>query len=123
VVKADVVMLPCILCYIHKFEWVNENPPGIAKRRKRKMDQKKMLKQMIDFNNTAFNNSFTTMVTLQEQMEKATNALLDQATWLPEEGKKAIRDWVGAYKEGREKFKSTIDENFKKVEEFFNSAS
>jgi hypothetical protein len=56
-------------------------------------------------------------------MEKATNALLDQATWLPEEGKKAIRDWVGAYKEGREKFKSTIDENFKKVEEFFNSAS
>jgi uncharacterized coiled-coil DUF342 family protein len=87
------------------------------------MEQKKMLKQMIDFNNTAFNNSFNTMVTLQEQMEKATNALIEQATWLPEEGKKAIRDWVGAYKEGREKFKASMDENFKKVEEFFKTAS
>jgi uncharacterized coiled-coil DUF342 family protein len=93
------------------------------KKKEKKMDQKKMFKQMIEFNNTAFNNSFNTMVTLQEQMETATNALLDQATWLPEEGKKAIRDWVGAYKEGREKFKSTVDENFKKVEEFFNSGN
>jgi hypothetical protein len=88
-----------------------------------KMDQKKMLKQMIDVNNAAFNNSFSTMVTLQEQMEKATSALLDQAAWLPEEGKKAIRDWVGAYEEGRKKFKATVDENFKKVEEFFKTAS
>jgi polyhydroxyalkanoate synthesis regulator phasin len=87
------------------------------------MDQKKMLKQMIDFNNAAFNNSFNTMVTLQEQMEKATNALIDQANWLPEEGKKVIRDWVGAYKEGREKYKASMDENFKKVEEFFKTAS
>ena len=87
------------------------------------MDQKKMLKQMIDFNNAAFNNSFTTMVMLQEQVEKTTTALIDQATWLPEEGRKAIRDWVGAYKEGRKKFKATVDENFEKVEEFFKTAS
>lgn len=83
------------------------------------MDQKKMLKQMIDFNNAAFNNSFNTMVTIQEQMEKVTSVLMDQATWLPEEGKKVVRDWLGAYKEGRQKFKASIDENFKKVEDFF----
>jgi hypothetical protein len=87
------------------------------------MDQKKMLKQMIDLNNAALNNSFTTMAMLQDQMEKATAALLDQAAWLPEEGKKAIRDWVGAYREGREKFKASMDENFKKVEAFFKTAS
>ncbi|WP_373498843.1 hypothetical protein [Desulfococcus sp.] len=83
------------------------------------MDQKRMLKQMIDFNNAAFNNSFNTMVTIQEQMEKATCVAIDQATWLPEEGKKVIRDWVGSYKEGREKFRASIDESFKKVEDFF----
>ena len=87
------------------------------------MDQKKMFKQMLDFNNTALNNSFNTMVTLQEQMEKVTNALIQQATWLPEDGKKAIRDWIGAYKQGQEKFKSAVDENFKKVEEFFKTKS
>ena len=87
------------------------------------MEQKNMFKQMIDFNSAAYNNSFNTMVTLQEQMEKATNALLDQATWMPEEGKNAIKGWVAAYKDGREKFKIAIDENFKKVEAFFNAAS
>jgi len=87
------------------------------------MDQKKIFKQMIDFNNAAFNNSFNTMVALQEQMEKASNAVIDQATWLPEEGKKAIRDWVAAYKEGREKFKASVDESFKKVETYFNTES
>jgi hypothetical protein len=63
------------------------------------------------------------MVTLQEQMEKACNTLIDQAAWLPEEGKKAIRDWVSAYKEEREKFKASVDQSFKKVEAFFNTES
>ena len=87
------------------------------------MDQKKMLKQMIDFNNAAFNNSFNTMVTLQEQMEKATITLLDQAAWLPEEGRKVIKDWVGAYKDARKKFKASVDENFEKVQAYFDTQS
>jgi hypothetical protein len=41
---------------------------------------------------------------------------------MPEEGKKLIRDWVGAYKKGCEDFKKTADENYKKVDEFFASA-
>ena len=39
------------------------------------MDQKKMFKQVIDFNSAAFDNSFSTMVALQDQMEKTTSAL------------------------------------------------
>lgn len=83
------------------------------------MDQKMLLKQMIDFNKAAFDNSFSAMVTLQEQTERMANTLLDQATWLPKEGKKAIQDWVNAYKKGRDDYKKTVDENFKKVEDFF----
>ena len=87
------------------------------------MEQMNMFKQMIDFNNDAFNNSFNMMITLQDQMEKATIALIDQATWLPEENRNTIKGWVGTCKEGREKFKTSIDENVKKSEEFFNTAS
>ena len=86
------------------------------------MEQKNMFKQMIDFNNDAFNNSFNAMVTLQEQMEKATNTLIDLATWLPEESRNTMKGWTGSYKEGREKFKISIDENVKKSEEFFKTA-
>lgn len=82
------------------------------------MDQKQIFKQMIDFQKAAFDNTFNAMVMLQEQTERMADSLLDQATWLPEEGRKVINEWVAAYKNGRETFKKTVDENFKKVEDF-----
>jgi hypothetical protein len=83
------------------------------------MDQKQLFKQMLDFQKTTFDNSFNAMVLLQEQTEKASVTLLDQATWLPEEGRKAIDEWIAAYKKGREEYKKLVDENFSKVEDFF----
>jgi polyhydroxyalkanoate synthesis regulator phasin len=83
------------------------------------MDPKKIAKQMIDFNKTAFDNIFNSMIMLQEQAEKMANTLLSQATGLPDEGKKVINDWVKAYKKGREDYKKAVDESFKKVEDFF----
>ncbi len=85
------------------------------------MDQNQILKQMIEFNKAAFDNSLNAMVMLQEQTEKMVNTFLEQATWLPEEGKKAIGEWVKAYKKGRGDFKKAVDENYKKVEDFFTS--
>jgi uncharacterized coiled-coil DUF342 family protein len=84
------------------------------------MDQKQVLKQMIDFNKATFDNTFNAIVMLQEQAERAANTLLEQANWLPEDGKKAINEWVKAYKKGREDFKKVVDENFQKVESFFS---
>ena len=83
------------------------------------MDQKDIFKQMIDFNKTAFDNIFNSMVMLQEQAEKMANTLLNQATGVPDEGKKVINEWVKAYKKGREDYKKAVDESFKKVEDFF----
>ena len=85
------------------------------------MDSAKIAKQMIDFQKTTFDNTFGAMVMLQEQTERMANTLLEQATWMPAEGKKAINDWVKAHKKGREDFKKIVDENYKKVEDFFNS--
>ena len=83
------------------------------------MDQKQVLKQMIDFNKAAYNNTFNAFVMLQDQAESLSNTLLAQATWLPQEGKKAIEELVKNCKTGRETFKKTVDESFKKVEDFF----
>lgn len=83
------------------------------------MDQKKLFKQMLDFNKSAFENSFNAMVMLQQQAERAANTILDQATWLPEEGRKAIQQWADSYKKGRDDFKKLIDENYSRVESYF----
>ena len=85
------------------------------------MEPNFMLKQMLSFNKTAFDNSFTAMLTIQEQNANMVNTFLEQATWMPEEGKKLIRDWINAYKKGCEDFKKTADENYKKVDDFFAS--
>ena len=86
------------------------------------MEPNFMLKQMLDFNKTAYDNSFSAMLTIQEQNAKMVNTFLEQATWMPEEGKKLIREWVNAYKKGCEDFKKAADENYRKVDEFFAKA-
>jgi hypothetical protein len=85
------------------------------------MDQKQMLKQMIEFNQATFNNAFNAMSLLQDQFDRVTKTVLEQATWLPAEGRKAIENWADSYKTGRETFKKYVDDSYKKVEEFFVS--
>jgi len=83
------------------------------------MEPKQIAKQMIQFNKAAFDNTFNAMTVLQEQTEKMVNNYLEQAPMIPAEGKRAIADWMKAYKKGREDFKSTVEDNYKKVEDFF----
>lgn len=87
------------------------------------MEPLKLAKQMIDFNKATFDNTFSSMVLLQEQTEKMVNAFLDQASWLPEDGKKLLNEWVGAYKKGREEFKKVVDDSYKKVDDYFTQAA
>jgi len=86
------------------------------------MDPKQMTKQMMDFNKTAFDNTFNAMTVLQDQTEKMVSMYMEQAPWFPEEGKKVINEWVRAYKKGREDFRSIVDANYKKVEDYFAKA-
>ena len=85
------------------------------------MDTGKMTKQMLDFHKATFDNSFNAMVMLQDQTEKMVNTFIAQATWLPAEGRKVVNEWLSAYKKGRVDFKKLVDDNFKKVEDFFAS--
>jgi polyhydroxyalkanoate synthesis regulator phasin len=86
------------------------------------MEPKQIAKQMIDFSKTAFDNSFEAMAVLQDHTEKIVNAAIEQNTLFPEEGKKAVADWIKSYKKGRNDLKAAADENFKKVEAFFSGS-
>ena len=79
----------------------------------------RLAKQVIDFQRTMFENIFKSMIIFQDQTESATSTLLNQATWLPEEGKKTIDAWVPVYKKGREDYKNIIDESFDNLKKFF----
>ncbi|MDX2434646.1 MAG: hypothetical protein QNK14_08560 [Desulfobacterales bacterium] len=83
------------------------------------MEQFNVIKQMVQFNKNAFDHGYNAMDMLQKQNEKMTNSFLDQATWLPEEGKKAVNEWMQLYKKGCNDFKRTADQNYKDVEKLF----
>lgn len=85
------------------------------------MDQKQVFKQMVDFNKTSFNNAFQALVMVQEQTETMAASMLAQASWLPEEGKKAVNDWIAACKKGRDEYKKLVEDAFEKVEAAFKS--
>ncbi len=86
------------------------------------MDNKQIAKQMIQFNKAVFDNSFKAMTMVVEQNDKMFEAFFTQATWLPEEGKAAIQKWVSAYRTGCNDFKKLMDDNYAKVESFFDKA-
>lgn len=92
---------------INKKGWVTE------------MKNKTIVKQIIDFHKATFDNTFSSLAILQEQTEKMLQTFMLQATWLPAEGKEAIKEWVNIYNKGRIDFKTAADKNYEKVEEYF----
>jgi phage-related minor tail protein len=86
------------------------------------MEPRKMAKQMIDFYKATFDNSYSALLMLQDQMQRMTSMVIEQSAAMPEEGKKALNEWLKAYKKGCEEFKQGVDENFKRVEAFFGGA-
>jgi hypothetical protein len=83
------------------------------------MEQKQLAIQMMEFNKKAFDNSFSAMSSLQDQTEKLIWSFLEKAPWFPEEGRKAMNDWIISYNKGREDFKAVADESYQKVVEYF----
>lgn len=83
------------------------------------MDQKQIIKQMVEFNQAAFDNTFDAIVTIQDQTEQITGKMMDQADWIPEEGRKVIDNWVDVYKTSRNNFKVQVDNNYKQIEKLF----
>ena len=83
------------------------------------MNQKQMVKQMVDFCQASFNNAYNANSLLQDQFERVAYTMLDQATWIPDEGRQAIGKWVDSYKSGRDNFKRHMDNSYKEAEAFW----
>ena len=85
------------------------------------MKSNPMVKQMLDFQKTTFDNFFNAMVLVQEQGEKMTNTLFEQVSWLPEENKRLMDQWLTMAKKGRDDLKSAMDDNYKNVSDLLAS--
>ncbi len=81
------------------------------------MEQLHALKQMIQMNKMAFDNSYNMMMSAFEQNKLMFNAYLSQTSGLPAEGQKAVEEWMKSYKKGCEEFKRMIDASYESLDE------
>ncbi len=77
-----------------------------------------MVQQIFDFGKSTLDSSYSAICMFQDQSEKIGNVILNQASWVPEEGKKSIQSLVEAYKQGREEFKKNMDDGLKKAGDY-----
>lgn len=87
------------------------------------MRMEKFAKQMIDFQKTTFDNVFSAGAMMQDQAEQVFSTAVEQAPWLPEEGKRAVDQWLQALKDGRRDFKEIVDDSFENAAEFLSPAT
>ena len=83
------------------------------------MEKNQIGKQMMEFNKTVFDNTFSYMATFQDQNEKIALHFLEKLPWIPQEGKKAFSESLAANKKRQEDFKAKANDNYKKVAEYF----
>ncbi len=86
------------------------------------MDQARVAKQLMDFQKATFDNMLGNMILYWDQAERVSMTWIDQAAWLPEEGRKAILDWVKGNKKGIEQFKQVVDDGYNRMEKWFQGA-
>lgn len=86
------------------------------------MENKKIVKHLIDFQKAYFENCFSMMVRFQQQAENIFN-IFHYFPGISEEGKKIMNDRTDAYKKWIDDLKKAMDEGYAKVEAFFEKNS
>ncbi len=81
------------------------------------MYPKMMIKQILDFNRKAFEDSFNAVSAIEEQSQKALSFFQEESLFFPEQSKQAIEDWIKTYKNGMDNFKTNMNSRFKFIED------
>jgi len=76
------------------------------------MEYRQINKCVIDFQKMYFDNWYSAVTVVQDQVASTIDKMLNQATWIPEDGRNAIQNWVKAAQDERVRFKSYIDKGF-----------
>ena len=83
------------------------------------MEYNQITKQAIDFQKSIFMSGYNAMTMVQDQFERVAKTALEQATWLPAEGRQAIEKGTETYKSACQIFKQQVDDSYKQVEKAF----
>jgi len=77
-------------------------------------------RQLVEFQKAAIDSTFDAVSAFQDQQEQYLNDMMERASFLPEEGREVVHQWVDTFRRGREDYKATVDKSFELVEKYFD---
>lgn len=80
------------------------------------MEAYQITKQVFDFQKGAFSSWFDVWSILQDQTDLTVDTMLNQASWIPDEGRQVIFNWVSACKNEGDRYKAYVEESFSGLE-------
>jgi hypothetical protein len=86
--------------------------------RRKMMEAYQITKQAFDFQKGAFSSWFDVLSILQDQADLTVDTMFNQASWIPNEGRQVILDWVSACKNEGDRYKDYVDEIFSGLEKY-----
>jgi hypothetical protein len=75
-------------------------------------------KHIIRIQKTVLNNALETQALMQTQGERTTRALLDQAVWMPDAGRRLWEGWVSDLETGRTAFQTLMNAHWDLMDGF-----
>lgn len=75
--------------------------------------------KFMELQKTAIDNTYDSIIALQNQTEKMAYSFLEQIPYIPQDSIKMLDEWSGMYKKSQGEYKKSFDENYKKLEDFF----
>lgn len=81
------------------------------------MELPNVTKQMIGFQRTIFDNTFTLASAMQDSTGNLLHGFLNQFPWITEENRKPLNDSFEFFKSARNDYKKIVDQGFTSWEE------
>ncbi|MEN6330559.1 MAG: hypothetical protein ABFD57_01085 [Smithella sp.] len=84
------------------------------------MNTMQIPKQLMELNKITIDNTFNAILVMQDHSRRIASGVVEKAAWIPENGKKAINDWMSSYAKGIEGLKSASDKSYKSITNLFD---
>jgi hypothetical protein len=87
-----------------------------TERNTKMMEYNQIAKQTIDFQKTSFKSGYDAVAKIQDQAAEAVEMMVNQNSLVTEEGRQAVKSWIKACQEERNRFKSYVEDSFSGLE-------
>lgn len=86
------------------------------------MKSEETTQQVIDFQKQVLDNWDAAATLVENQTTSTLDWMFDTAVWMPEEGRRAVEQWMTVLKEERGRLKAQLDQGLATVEKIFGAS-